>query len=71
MFSVRTDLILAMIIIGMIFLAVAWVALVIFALDGMDGKTDSNATFHMIWIMALFGFVEYAMLNALPPKAVV
>lgn len=70
MFSVRTDLILAMVIVGMIFLSFVWLALVIYALDGMDGKTDSNATFHMLWIAVVFGFVEYAMLNALPPKTV-
>jgi hypothetical protein len=66
MFSIRTDLMLAMVIVGIAFLAVAYVALVIYALDGMDGRTDSQVGYHMLWITAIVGFVEYSMYNALP-----
>lgn len=70
MFSARTDLMISMIIVGMMFLAVAWVLLVVMALDGMDGKADSNVKLHILWIFLVFGFVEYSMLNALPAKEV-
>lgn len=69
MFGARTDLMISMIIVGLMFLTVIWVAFVIYALDGMDGKTDSNAGLHMIWVTALFVFIEYSMLNVMPVKA--
>jgi len=70
MFSARTDLILSMVIVGMMFLTAVWILLVVMALDGMDGKTDSNAKWNMLWIVFVFGFVEYSMLNALPAREV-
>lgn len=62
-FSTRTNLLLSAIIVGLAFLAFAWIGLVIYALDGMDGKQDSTVVFHMLWITFLFGFVEYSILN--------
>jgi hypothetical protein len=68
MFSSRTNLILSMVIVGFTFLTIAWVGMVIGALDDMDGKNDSNIKFHMLWITALFIFVEHSMWKVLPPS---
>lgn len=65
---VRTNLILSMVIVGVAFLAIMWVGLAIYALDGMDGKQDSPVTYYMLTALLLFGFVEHSMWSALPAK---
>lgn len=66
MFSVRTNLILSMVLVGLMFLIIAYIALAVYAIDNLGGNSTSGVGSFMLIFTLCFGFVEYSMYNALP-----